>query len=175
MSALVISAFPACGKSFYYNTHSNYAGGCYKANGSNILDSDSSQFSWIYNEDGTKERNPEFPANYIQHIRENLDRQDIIFVSSHKPVRGALYNAKIKFALVYPTYSMKDVWKQRILNRGSSEEFCKLIMDNWDDWVADCMHDELASSGYILTEEHPYLDEFVVERVRCFMRCQGYV
>jgi hypothetical protein len=34
MSALVISAFPACGKSYYYNTHKD----------SKVLDSDSSQF-----------------------------------------------------------------------------------------------------------------------------------
>ena len=165
MSALVISAFPACGKSYYYNTHKD----------SKVLDSDSSQFSWVYKEDSTKERNPEFPANYIQHIKDNLDKQDIIFVSSHEQVRGALYNAKIKFVLVYPATTMQEEWGQRILNRGSSEEFCKLIMDNWKPWTRECLNDELASQHYSLTKTHPYIDDAVIDKLKCLMRCQGYI
>ena len=65
MTALVISAFPGCGKSTYYNMYKDTQ---------KILDSDSSEFSWIKDENGnnTKERNPEFPMNYINHIKDNL-------------------------------------------------------------------------------------------------------
>lgn len=56
------------------------------------LDSDSSNFSWVKDENGnnTKERNPEFPKNYIEHIKSNIGKVDVIFVSSHKVVREAL-------------------------------------------------------------------------------------
>ena len=57
----IISAFPACGKTYcYQNLQNDYKG---------ILDSDSSDFSWVKDKDGnnTKERNPDFPNNYIQH------------------------------------------------------------------------------------------------------------
>ena len=38
-------------------------------------------------EDIEKHRNPEFPDNYIQPIKENIGKVDYIFVSSHKEVR----------------------------------------------------------------------------------------
>ena len=55
---LVMSAFPASGKTFAYNKYKN---------SKIIFDSDSSEFSWIKDEFGnnTKERNPDFPNNYI--------------------------------------------------------------------------------------------------------------
>lgn len=82
---------PACGKTYLFNTRDDLT----------ILDSDSSQFSWTQKEDG-KVRNPDFPNNYIKHIKENIGRVDFIFVSSHKEVREALDNAGIEFYLVYP-------------------------------------------------------------------------
>ena len=61
----VISAFPGCGKSWCFNNLQDK----YK-----MLDSDSSNFSWAYGEEGQKlGRNPDFPQNYISHIKENLN------------------------------------------------------------------------------------------------------
>mgnify|MGYP000294488544 CR=1 FL=1 len=54
----IISAFPATGKSFYF-----------KHTGLEVLDSDSSLFSWSEPE----VRNPEFPQNYINHITFLID------------------------------------------------------------------------------------------------------
>lgn len=80
--AIVISGFPGIGKSYMYNNMKDLK----------ILDSDSSKFSWVKDEEGknTKERNPDFPNNYIKHIKDNMDSSDIILVSSHKVVRDAL-------------------------------------------------------------------------------------
>ena len=60
MNTKVISAFPACGKSYAYENYQK----CFNG----ILDSDSSEFSWIKDEDGNnrKERNLDFP------IKENI-------------------------------------------------------------------------------------------------------
>jgi len=58
MRTRIISAFPGTGKSFYHNTHKD-----------TTLDSDSSNFSWLA--DDKTLRNPEFPYNYIKHIKEN--------------------------------------------------------------------------------------------------------
>ena len=61
----IISAFPGTGKSYYHNK-----------NKETTLDSDSSNFSWIKDENGnnTTERNPKFPQNYIYHIKENIGK-----------------------------------------------------------------------------------------------------
>src|SRR5574344_1219437 len=85
--AAVLSVYPATGKSFFTRK--------YEFNNIKILDSDSSKYIWLYDDNNKKttERNPEFPTNYIQHIKDNLDTADIIFVSSHKSVRDALVEA----------------------------------------------------------------------------------
>ena len=69
MKAKVISAFPGCGKTTYYKTWWKHKDNVWKDKtvGEVILDSDSSEFSWIKDENGnnTKERNQDFPNNYI--------------------------------------------------------------------------------------------------------------
>lgn len=128
-TTFVISAFPGCGKSYCFN---HYNGEDLK-----ILDSDSSQFSWIKDENGnnTKERNPEFPDNYIRHIKENIGKVDIIFVSSHKIVRDALLENNIRTILIYPYKHCKDEWIERFRKRGNNEKFITFISDNWDNFI----------------------------------------
>jgi len=58
MRTRIISAFPGTGKSYYHNKHKE-----------TTLDSDSSNFSLVV-ENGEKKRNPDFPENYIKHIKE---------------------------------------------------------------------------------------------------------
>ena len=138
--SLIISAFPGCGKTSFYNKYSIYSDQqdpAYKEDGNcRILDSDSSKFSWIW-KDGVKtdERNPEFPQNYIQHIKDNIFSQNIIFISTHKSVRDLLAEDEIEFYVCYPKKELKDEFIRRYTERGSSDEFIKQIQDNWDSWI----------------------------------------
>ena len=128
MRTKIISAFPGVGKTYYHNKHKD-----------TTLDSDSSNFSWIKDENGnnTKVRNPEFPQNYINHIKDNIGKYEYIFVSSHKDVREALLDNCIFFYLVYPDSIRKDEFIQRYKNRGNDENFIKLVSDNWDNWMKE--------------------------------------
>jgi hypothetical protein len=128
MRTKIISAFPGTGKSYYHGKYPN-----------TTLDSDSSNFSWIKDENGnnTKERNPEFPQNYINHIKENIGKYKYIFVSSHKEVRDALLDNCLFFYLVYPSENRKDEFLERYRSRGNDEKFIKLISDNWEKWVRE--------------------------------------
>lgn len=75
---------------------------------------------WYINQiknDLIKVRNPEFPNNYIQHIKDNIGKVDIICVSSHLKVRQALTDAGIKFITVYPKEDMLDEWIGRMYRR----------------------------------------------------------
>ena len=95
----IIAAYPACGKSYFTENVKDY----FEGENPIVLDSDSSLFSWIYeNGEKTDKRNPDFPKNYINHIKENIGKADIIFVSSHSVVRKSLGDNKIKFTLVVP-------------------------------------------------------------------------
>ena len=131
-NTLVISGFPGIGKT-YAQQHIQ----------GRILDSDSSNFSWARNADGTvktdvngvKLRHPEFPQNYMEHIKGNMGYADIIFVSSHDNVREALNKASIPHVLVYPSAEMKEEMVQRYIDRGSPQGFVDLIKKNWENFI----------------------------------------
>jgi hypothetical protein len=82
-----------------------------------------------------KVRNPDFPKNYIEHIKENIGKVDYIFVSTHAEVRQALAEAGIDFTIVFPEQSLRAEWVGRCFLRGSGENFCQLIADQWDEWI----------------------------------------
>lgn len=131
MKTKVISAFPACGKTYCFENKQSYYNG--------ILDSDSSEFSWIKDENGnnTDVRNPDFPNNYIKHIKDNMGKVEIIFVSSHDVVRDALKENDIEYTLVYPDINQKDEWIRRFKNRGNNDGFINFISNNWDNFITD--------------------------------------
>lgn len=150
----VISAFPGCGKSYCFNNYQDKF---------TILDSDSSEFSWVKDENGnnTKERNPEFPNNYIKHIKENIKKADIIFVSSHEEVRKALYDNDIKTIIVAPANDMKEDFINRYIERGNSESFINFISNNWERFLNDINKDK-DRYGFLVNgvfKDRPYIDE----------------
>jgi hypothetical protein len=125
MKTVIVSAFPACGKSYVYENQLRYDLTC--------LDSDSSEFSWIKDSQGvnTSERNPEFPNNYIQHIKDNIGEVDIIFVSSHDVVVDALEDNKLAYVKVVPSKECLAEWIGRYWLRGDDDKFICFIRDNW--------------------------------------------
>ena len=121
----VIAAFPGIGKSFFTKNNEEF----------NCSDSDSSNFSW---EVPGIVRHNNFPANYIEHIKEMVKEKDYVFVSSHKEVRDALVAEGIDFYLVYPAIQSKRAFIQRYIDRGNNAAFVKLLEQNWEEWIRDC-------------------------------------
>lgn len=161
----IIAAFPACGKTYYFKN---------KALNISVLDSDSSKFSWMevvdqeyemknrgktdYQQRYIKVRNPDFPQNYINHIKENIGKVDYILVSTHEEVRIALENEGIDYYLVYPNTRLKEEWVGRCFLRGSGEKFCQLIADKWVAWTYQMLTDH--HEGYVL-EHGEYLSDAI--------------
>ncbi len=138
MKTRIISAFPGTGKSFYYNE-----------NKETCLDSDSSEFSWVKADNGnnTKVRNPDFPQNYIEHIKENIGKYEFIFVSSHAAVREALKANCIHYYLYYPKTYVKNEYLDRYKERGSPQGFIDLLDSKWEEWTKDCAADIIACTN----------------------------
>lgn len=129
----VISAFPCTGKSCYYRYSTD------------SIDSDSSKFSWIYKEDGEKERNPNFVEEYVRHIKvlKESGIARIIFVSSHEEVRKELIKQGILDILIYPNINTKHDHVLRICDRGGTDDpLASIVEDNWDEWITSCMNEE---------------------------------
>lgn len=129
LNTKVISGFPAVGKSQFVKDNQDLL----------VLDSDSSQFSWLKdeNDNNTKTRNPKFPQCYIDYIKENIGQVDIILVSSHDNVRKALEDNKIEYCLVYPSKTLKEEYMNRYIKRGNDYNFIKFIEANWDKFIDD--------------------------------------
>lgn len=164
MKTQVYSVFPACGKTWLYEHQEDY--------GLKILDSDSSRFNWMYvteDENGNKlrgiqkVRNPDFPANYIKHIKENIGKYDCIFVSSHASVREALDAEGIDFIIVYPEMSCKAEWVGRCFIRDKNgESGCgpEAMCDNWDQWITECFETGINHEEIVLMPRE-YLSDYV--------------
>ncbi len=153
----IISGFPGIGKTFAQSHLTEQ--------GFNVSDSDSSHFSWLRDKNGNiktdlngiKIRHPEFPQNYMSHIKGKIsDGADIVFVSSHDNVRVALNEAKIPHTLVFPSLSMKDEMIKRYIKRGSPESFIELMKNNWENFITGMKNDlcpnkiELKSGEYLM-------------------------
>jgi hypothetical protein len=158
MNTKIYSVFPACGKTYLYEHQEIYD--------LKILDSDSSQFSWIECRDAfgrnTKLRNPDFPANYIKHIKENIGKYDCIFVSSHASVREALDAEGIDFTIVYPEHSCKAEWVGRCFirdRRGESGCGPEAMYNNWDKWIGECFETGINHKEIVLGSTE-YLSEY---------------
>lgn len=124
----IVSGFPGIGKTTFFNADSRFT----------VIDSDSSQFSWI--EPGV--RHPEFPNNYIEHIKECIGKYDFVLVSSHKVVRDALKEHGLMYEIFYPSVEDKEIYIERYRNRGNDEKFIELVNNNWEAWIAEIDADE---------------------------------
>ncbi len=153
-NTLIIAAFPGCGKSQCEKDHPNHI----------ILDSDSSRFSWIEGKENV-ERNPDFPNNYMKHIKENIGKADIIFISSHDVVRDALRENGIKYNLVYPNIDLKDEYLKRYENRGSSLGFINLLNSKWNEWIGEIVNQKEEDKPYqtlIELSKGQYINDIVI-------------
>ena len=116
-NTVIVSGFPGIGKTHFFNSHSDQL---------SILDSDSSGYS----------KSPDFPNNYIKHIKDNMGKVDVILVSSHKEIRDAMDKAGVSYSLVIPDISLKSEYVKRYIERGSPEALVSLIDKNWDTWLS---------------------------------------
>lgn len=183
----IYSVFPACGKTWLFNNQDKF--------GVTILDSDSSEFSWCMRRRTEEEakaivaerrfttlseidavyaqvcrlRNPDFPKNYIEHIKDKIGTCDYIFVSSHKDVRSALYEAGIQYSLVYPDNKCKAEWIGRCYLRdmdGNNGFPIPVLVNNWDTWITQCDEDPGASEKIILGAGEFLADYFPEHEIR---------
>lgn len=119
----VVAAFPATGKTHYAKTRTD------------VLDSDSSLFSW--SEPGV--RHPDWPENYMAHITEAVAVGSTVLVSTHAEVRRALRESRIPFTLVYPAPGLRDEYRERMERRGSPPALIeKVIGELWFPALYEC-------------------------------------
>ena len=124
---LIISGFPGVGKSETAKKYKKVQ----------ILDLDSSPFVWLPS--GLK--NPDFPINYMQAIKDNIGKYDVIFVSAYQIIRDALVNHKIPYLLIYPNKELKHIYIDKYNKNGNSAQSIEYINNNWEKLIGDIEHE----------------------------------
>lgn len=141
--SIILMGFPGVGKTYIKE---KYKG----SNDLKVLDSDSSNFD-----------KSNFPNNYINYIKEQIGKYDIIMVSTHKEVRDAIKNSMISrmcpLYICYPSLDIKDEWLERLRKRGNNESFIKLIDENYFNWVRDIEMNEDDLIHIEITNPNNYL------------------
>lgn len=120
----LIAAFPATGK-----THLAKAS-------EGVVDSDSSHFSWKWLGPEDRERHPDWPGNYIAHIKSELADGRTVLVSTHQEVRDALVAAGLWFVLVFPAADLQAEYRKRMAERGSPSWLVEKVIGMWDEMQA---------------------------------------
>lgn len=118
----IISAFPGCGKTTTYVKLKD----TYK-----ILDLESSFFD-----------KKEFPKNYVQKIKEEMGKADIIFVSSHDKVIKTLQEEGIEYLLYYPSINRKEEMIRLYERRGDEGSFIELMTLHFEHFLESVKNDE---------------------------------
>lgn len=137
--SMIIFGFPGVGKTYAFNHQDEL--------GLELVDSDSSNFHWMKDDDGNdlldengkKIVHPAWPANYVQYIeligREQAINPDYIMVSTHEEVVNALMDRRFLSITLLPDKSMKENFIQRFKDRGSPESFIDNLNKNWDNFI----------------------------------------
>lgn len=139
----VIAAFPATGKTYLASNDHRFS------------DSDSSRFSW-----GTPGvRNPNWPNNYISHIKGLLADGQRVLCSTHLEVRDALAAAEVPFTLAYPHEGYRDEYIDRMRRRGSPEPTIAFVESGWFELLDSCRRQR--GCAHVVLYDGQYLSDVV--------------
>lgn len=167
---LIISAFPACGKTFLYKNQEQLL---FRSQDESqihysFLDSDSSKFQKY---DG-------WEKEYVNHIEENIGKVDFIFVSQHDAVLQEIANRHIPFVTVGPENLpwttdedkklVKQQWFGRFILRDNSHitnfmDWIKKLSENYDIWTSIQQQTKYGAIDFFPLGANQYLSNIIEE------------
>lgn len=162
-NTLVISAYTCCGKTYASEHMKNY----------DILDVDIRKFKTIkrlpIKQQIISADNPDFPNNFIQYIKENIGKVDVIFVDSDIRIRQWLDKAKIKFVTVYPWNNCLSEWVGRMYLQDYPDLIIRNKINRWHHGV---LRNKEPLGDYLIRLVHgKYIDEKLIDD--CFILGYG--
>lgn len=76
-------------------------------------------------------------STYARVARHMRDSGYIVLVSCHKELRTHLHNNGIEYYVVLPNPENKEAFIQRYINRGNSEDFIRMLDENWESFCEE--------------------------------------
>jgi adenylate kinase family enzyme len=156
---IIISGFAGIGKTTL------------QKNNSNVIDLESSDFKWIYqnseNESMDKEKrkgvsnriqNPLWPLNYVNEIIKKASEYDIVLISQDLDMRNCLRNHGCMYYVCFPRKECKQEYLERYKNRGNNEKFISIVNENFENWIEALMKED----NKIIMEPGEYLEDTLI-------------
>lgn len=133
MKAKVISVFAGLGKTTVGNKYKN------------VYDLTSSKYRYDYSDinkkdyeklkyDKSMEKNPNWPYNYLDDLKDAIKNYDVVLVPSNEDIRLLLQKEKIDFLFVLPSMDSKNMLLDRYKNRGNNDILINEVMEYFDNW-----------------------------------------
>lgn len=139
----IISGFPGIGKSFFRTKYQDYL----------VYDAETTSYLWKMSDSG-KQKNQDFPNNFIKHLKSLIGIYDFIFIRYDKDIQDALITANIPYGIIYPNKSLKSEFIRRYNARKASQLTIDLLNDNFEKWI-----DEIQSDKYSHILKHKLVTE----------------
>ena len=111
--------------------------------------------------------NPEYPNNYIRHIKDNLGVADIILVPSYLPIRQAMDDARITYVTVYPNTLCMNEYIGRMVSRGDKESAIQFQYDYWHKFLYN-ISSEPHGKEIIWLKQNQYLSDVIYDIIGKF-------
>lgn len=121
--AIIISAFSGTGKK-YFMDNTNLR----------VLFINPDDYAYI----SLQKKNPEFPNNFISHIRDNVNAYDVILFPSSRLVHESLINKGIQYNLIYPNINLRNEYQKRLESKGYDDYFIERFLDTWEGDILNC-------------------------------------
>lgn len=158
---MIYSVFPGLGKT--YTARVTMAG--------KAIDAESSKFQWLdyesHNEEKNKgklkNKNPEWPENYIDFITKQNTKDQIVLISAQPEILNALGQKGIPFKTITPDVSTKELIMTRYKTRGNNKDFINMLSSNFEKFITNMDTNPYASDHLKLNENHRLADLLITD------------
>lgn len=159
MKAKVLSVFAGLGKTTVGNKYANVCdltSSKYRYDYSNINQEDYEKLKY----DKSMVVNPNWPNNYLDALKDAMDKYDIVLVPSNEDIRCLLQENRIDFIFVLPTLDSREVLRERYKARGNNENLINEVMQYFDNWSRN---PKVYDYPTILLDKDKYLEDLLLE------------
>lgn len=76
-------------------------------------------------------------VTYARVAKHMSDHGYIVLLSCHRELREELHRIGAEYRVVYPEKNQKEIYRQRYIKRGNTQEFIDTQIEHWDEWVGN--------------------------------------
>jgi len=102
----------------------------------------------------------DWPYNYINVVKENLKEEKTLLIPTDLNVLLLLRHKKIPYTLCYPQISDKEIYRQRFINRGNTEEFIGIFIGGWEQRINTLKQDKYGK--HIVLKSNQFLSDVII-------------